>query len=353
MSKPEILIFHEYGAPEHFTGLLSLAEQKKVKVSSFEFSFVKLGLKAILRRDLRALRQVFRSFFTLLALPLRPGSLIILGIAPWDWRLLLFLIFAPKHEIVLFTSWPYWQGNWQPKQDISGLNKRMWHWALKNRFHAVASVTVQGSRSLKQITETPVHTVFHAVDTPKAEQAGVRQGLLYVGRLVPEKGVMHAIDIALKTNRKLTIVGDGPLKEKVSEAAAASELIEYLGYVSDAAELSKLFASHEVLLLPSQKTQSWEEVFGLVIVEALRQGCIPLSSDHIGPKDILENVLPELLFTEQDVSRSMAENLGSIIESREQLEPRMLKVARMFEVDAISSRWEFVIKIISKQEDVN
>jgi glycosyltransferase involved in cell wall biosynthesis len=115
--------------------------------------------------------------------------------------------------------------------------------------------------------------------------------LCFVGRVVPEKGVVEAIDIAMKAGRRLRIAAKaGPTTierdyfENVFQPAvkAAGSGVEYLGEL-DQADRDRLFAESYATLMPG----SWPEPFGLVLIESLACGT-PVVARRIG-------ALPEIL----------------------------------------------------------
>ena len=117
------------------------------------------------------------------------------------------------------------------------------------------------------------------------------EALCFVGRVVPEKGVVEAIDIALKAGRRLRIAAKaGPTTverdyfENVFQPAvkAAGSEVEFLGEL-DQADRDRLFAESYATLMPG----SWPEPFGLVLIESLACGT-PVIARRIG-------ALPEIL----------------------------------------------------------
>ena len=98
-----------------------------------------------------------------------------------------------------------------------------------------------------------------------------RPFVLFVGRLVPYKGV----DVLLRAMRGLeasaVIVGDGPLREDLQREADAlgiADSISFRGTLSEEA-LAELYRTCDVLVLPSTTAA---EAFGLVQVEAMARG---------------------------------------------------------------------------------
>lgn len=93
--------------------------------------------------------------------------------------------------------------------------------------------------------------------------------LLYLGRLVPEKGVLFLLDQWEAARRSggslpdLVIAGDGPLRAEVAARAQALRNVRYLGQV-DAVKRRGLLSACMALVVPSQ----WWEVMGLVVFEA-------------------------------------------------------------------------------------
>ena len=110
-------------------------------------------------------------------------------------------------------------------------------------------------------------------------------GLAFVGRVDPEKGIVDAIEVAKRTGRPLRIAAKvGTLARERDYAenvfrpalAAAGSLVEYLGEIAPA-ERDELFASSDATLMPG----SWPEPFGLVAIESLACGT-PILARRVG-----------------------------------------------------------------------
>lgn len=112
---------------------------------------------------------------------------------------------------------------------------------------------------------------------------------LFVGRLEHEKGLevlLEAWRLAeLPDGSALAIVGAGPLRERVEAAARDSagsgRAVHGLGQV-DRRELPALYAAADVLVLPSIRTATFVEPWGLVLNEAMHQGTPTIASDAVG-----------------------------------------------------------------------
>jgi glycosyltransferase involved in cell wall biosynthesis len=101
---------------------------------------------------------------------------------------------------------------------------------------------------------------------------------LFVGRLSPEKGIGTLLTAWEELGRMipLKVVGDGPLSEKVIEAAGRVPGVEWLGRRS-AQEVYELIGEANFLVFPSE----WYETFGLVAIESFAKGT-PVIAANIG-----------------------------------------------------------------------
>jgi glycosyltransferase involved in cell wall biosynthesis len=128
------------------------------------------------------------------------------------------------------------------------------------------------------------------IAAPETREFRRRHGLgdgplaLYVGRLVPEKGVdvlLQAWPLAAPQpdhdHAILVFIGDGPLAEDVARTPAT----RFLGPLPRA-ELPVAYAAAELALLPSIPTPRFREPWGLVCNEAMHQGTPVVATTAVG-----------------------------------------------------------------------
>jgi len=101
---------------------------------------------------------------------------------------------------------------------------------------------------------------------------------LYVGRLVPEKGIEELLEAwRLVEGATLVAIGDGPLAHAVADTAGA----RLLGPLPRE-RLPVAYAAADLLVLPSIPTPRFREPWGLVCNEALHQGTPVVATTAVG-----------------------------------------------------------------------
>jgi glycosyltransferase involved in cell wall biosynthesis len=146
-------------------------------------------------------------------------------------------------------------------------------------------------------------------------EVGKGQGgyALFVGRLVPEKGLdtLLAAWPQLSEALPLKIVGDGPCSASVREAARHSATIEWLG-ARPHAEVQELLGDAMFLVLPS----IWYEGFPKILVEAFSKGT-PVVASRLGAMlELVDDGRTGLHFTPGDAA-DLARKIGRMLSSRE------------------------------------
>lgn len=120
----------------------------------------------------------------------------------------------------------------------------------------------------------PFLTIPNAVpDAAYTEPTADRTRVLFVGRLVPEKRPLLAVEAARLSGLPLTILGDGPLAARCDGA----RLLPFTSTPWD------VYAAHRVLVLTSRY-----ETFANVIAESLAAGTPAVAVDcDYGPREII------------------------------------------------------------------
>ncbi|MDF6609198.1 glycosyltransferase, partial [Escherichia coli] len=99
----------------------------------------------------------------------------------------------------------------------------------------------------------------------------------------------------------------------------------------------------------SKRTPFWEELFGMVLIEAMACGCIPLCTDHNGPSIILgHSTLKINVFSEDEYIQSVNASF-----KKYQNQPHLLvedrinaiAIAQKYSKESIADFWAAVIKL--------
>jgi glycosyltransferase involved in cell wall biosynthesis len=117
----------------------------------------------------------------------------------------------------------------------------------------------------------------------------VRHGGLFIGRLVPEKGLLTLVQaIRQKPVTRIEVCGSGPLQATIEQ----SQGLDYIGFEQGEALRTRI-ASAEFLVMPSTGIES----FGLAAIEAFACGTPVIASRHGGLREIVEHGRNGLLVT--------------------------------------------------------
>jgi len=184
---------------------------------------------------------------------------------------------------------------------------------------------------------TIIHNGLTLERAPFIEQPG--DAFCFVGRVDAEKGIIEAIDIALRAGRRLRIaakVGNMARQRDYFDSVfrpalqRAGRSVEYLGELQPS-ERDQLFAESYATLMPG----AWPEPFGLVSIESLACGT-PVLARRVGalPEIIREGV--DGFFGDDAVAMAFfADRLGGL--DRREIRERVIE---RFSAARMADRYE-------------
>ncbi len=348
--KETFYILHKSGADSHYIGLKHLLNTKNIDLKYREFSVFSKMIKAITKLSPYQFSKQLTNLTFLISLLFSKEKKIVLGIAPYDNKLPILLYLLKEHKVYYHTSWTHWDDIKYPKRK-KVTTKLLSQWKLfleeKVTHHFVVTTTTK-NRLLKnyQIEGNKISVVNHSVDESFniLEKAPIKLpfSFIYIGRLVPEKGILETIELLKNLEEAtFTIVGDGPLKAKIQEAISSCNNIIFKEYIKDKRKLSELLSTHQFLLSNSIRTQKWEELFGMTIIEAMAHGTIPVASDHPGPIEIIHSdfgfIFPEGELI--DVINKLSSNKYDL----NLMSTKALEASQQYLPNQIAKKWEMIL----------
>lgn len=280
----------------------------------------------------------------------RVNGPIILGAEPFDVRIGLFKRLARKNRIIYHTSWPFWSGNRVPRSALVDKHRVQWREFVSD----VQTVTVtKKARDAVESFGGSAIRIPHGVDTevfsPCRGTTSDRPTVLFVGRLVEEKGIRDLLAAVEQMNQSPVIkfVGRGPLSSYLKKYNGPAT-VEYLGFVDDTNHLARLYATADLHVLPSYAEETWEELFGMVIIESMASGTPTVATDCVGPMDIVSDGETGVIVPQRDRT-TLAQTLDSLLgddEHRRALGLRARAVAvENYDLSVVADKWASVLDI--------
>lgn len=263
----------------------------------------KLPFKYSFSRHLKVLNPILyesfdlRKYDTIISISAGPGKAIIPGInqthiamvmtpprSLWDYELnvrssLLRNFYKPISKI-LNNYLRIWDRSLVPRVDHWIANSKFIAQKIEKRYGVKATVIYPGIKEecFEEIKPKQKEAIIKKYNLPS-------DFILVVSRLYDHKRVDWAINAAIKTERKLVIVGEGPDRRYLTKLSKGHENIYFLGFLKDDKEVRILYNLSKLLLFCAI------EDFGLVPIEAMAQGT-PIFAYNRG--GVRETVLKEV-----------------------------------------------------------
>jgi glycosyltransferase involved in cell wall biosynthesis len=203
----------------------------------------------------------------------------------------------------------------------------------------MVAISNHQARAHPEVPWTIIHNGLKLDDAPFVEQPG--DAFCFVGRVDPEKGIVEAIDIALRTGRRLRIaakVGNMERQQGYFEnvfrpaLAKAGSAVEYLGELAPH-DRDQLFAESAATLMPG----AWPEPFGLVCIESLACGTPVLARRVGGLPEIIREGIDGFFGDDLTEMAFYADRLGSL--DRAAIRARVIET---FSASRMTDRYENV-----------
>ncbi|MFN3704672.1 MAG: glycosyltransferase [Thermoflexales bacterium] len=221
------------------------------------------------------------------------------------------------YRLVAFTWENLFRRGRGPLRWVERFTLRHVDWMIAGNLEAADVVRWRGYSGpvtvIPQVGLDPSHFDRDVLTPPPRHHGEFRIG--FVGRLVPEKGVLDLWEafLPLADRAVVVLIGEGPLRDVIRQKAAAAGVmhrVEMPGFVPYA-EMPAWLRTLDVLVLPSRTTPIWKEQFGHVLAEAMLAGVPVVGSDS--------GAIPEtvgdagLLFPEGDIG-ALRERLAFLLD---------------------------------------
>ena len=206
-----------------------------------------------------------------------------------------------------------------------GLQGTDWLGVLPRLFDLFLTVSAYSARELRA-PATKTRVIYGGADPMRysPDEQTIRNGVLFVGRLTPHKGVDRLLQ-ALPEGAFLRLVGSTGHDRKLPERdypnllrhLAADREVEFLGTLPDAA-LPAVYRSAEVLVLPSVHRTVYgaavpvSELLGLVALEAMASATPVIVSRIGGLPEIVRDEETGFLVPPGDVD-ALHERIGQVL----------------------------------------
>lgn len=235
---------------------------------------------------------------------------------------------TPLHRVL----WPFLRCIYLKSDAIVGYGEHVKRYLIEEGVSAdrifVASHAVHNEYYSREVSDREKRALFNSLDIRERQKI-----ILFLGRLVPEKGLSYLLEAFAMLNRDdtvLVIAGAGPEREpleRLSRKLGVYWKVRFPGYVNPEKSVV-LYSVSWVSVLPSVTTKSFKEPWGLTVNEAFNQSVPVISTDAVGAAagGLLRNGINGFVVPERD-TEALAKAMNAIL-SDEDLHLKMSQNAR-------------------------
>lgn len=188
------------------------------------------------------------------------------------------------------------------------------------------------------------HYVYNGLNPSEYEfSVKKRNFMMFMGRIMREKGILQAIEIAEKTKKKLIIAG--PIKDRalflneIAPRIRRNPNIHFVGPIGGKMK-QKLLKYASCLLFPT----IWEEPFGLVMIEAMACGTPVIALNNGAVPEVMAG-FPQL------ICRSVPEMIMKVKQGNFPHPAELRRyVIRRFTTSQMTSRYEQIYRLAMKKQ---
>jgi len=354
----KLYIYHEKGSTSHIRALeWGINKNSNYKIIFRGFEFSRNILRSFYYRDLVLLKKQILDLLFLFALPFIKNKKIIVGITPYNWKIIFLYPLIKRNTNYFFSSWPVWGYKKHPKKFLanSTISKRAWAKFINNAA-GIFCVTKKVAEEISYYYRNQkLSVVYHAIPVSYVKDKFYKNqnkkiNCLFVGRYDISKGIQLILKIIHELNEKefnFYFIGNGILNKEINDICAMKGNCYNLGFLFGG-KLQEMYEKCDILLAPSLRTNNWEELFGMVIIEAMACGCIPFVTDHTGPSEIVEHNKTGFIYKEEEFISKGILHLDYLSNNRNalcELQEKAFKKGQEFSPKILFERWNSLLKI--------
>lgn len=340
--KNKIFVCHEYYTPSHYTALEYLAKEKGYTVIYCEPNLLR-QLRLSVRNKIPRKRFFHNAIYTLILL-FTHGYKIIIGIAPYNKFLKTLLWILKGHELYYHSSYSCWDGS-RCAHKYNDHDLTVWkdftQYRIKH-FFAVSQKTKDEVVKNGFAKQQNISIVNHSynLNITLDNLCDFSKTFICVGRICKEKGIIQLLEIFSRhPDCTITFVGKGKLQKEIEKYAIKYKNIKYAGYISGLENLVPIYKRHSFLILNSTRTESWEELFGMTLYEGMACGCIPITTDHPGPKEIISDSINGFICKEGEIEKGLNKAISMNSLQHEQMRHKSIERGQSFHCKNIAKQW--------------
>ena len=216
------------------------------------------------------------------------------------------------------------------------------------RANAVVAISKSVQKSLIEyfkIPEEKIKVIYNGVDLNKFkpkdnEISNKKCQLIYVGRLVREKGVQVTLQGLAKVEEKsrfhMSIIGDSAYRNELVKITKEYRLTANVDFCGRRRDIPKQLSQADIFI----HMPVWEEGFGITIIEAMATGLICICGNSGAIPEIIRDGINGFIIegnTPQELADTLKSVMGMSYEDKKKIRTAAISRAKDFSIEKFVS----------------